>query len=283
MIYLIWIFTIGLTIFFFKYRQNKRIRELSALIDNLYANNYKIPMKQDSFSILEDRIYKLFVELVEEKEQVRDLSYRQNKNMEDIAHQIKTPITGILFSIENGIDDEKIEILKEKLNRLDRLSDSLLKLASLDVKIDDMKKENIKAKEIIEYSMDILEEDINKKDILLENKLGDEEIVGDFYYLTEAFINIIKNAINLDNISKIFLESGENPIYTWIKILDDGGGISDKDKDKIFERFYKTPDSKGFGIGLSMARDIILKHKGDIEVKNVDKGAEFTIKFYKVT
>ena len=52
---------------------------------------------------------------------------------------------------------------------------------------------------------------------------------------------------------------------------------------KIFKRFYKTPDSKGFGIGLAMAKTIVEKNNGEISVTNTDNGARFEIKFYNVT
>lgn len=52
---------------------------------------------------------------------------------------------------------------------------------------------------------------------------------------------------------------------------------------KIFERFYKSPDSKGFGIGLAMAKSIIEANNGAISVKNGKDGAIFKIKFYNVT
>lgn len=56
-----------------------------------------------------------------------------------------------------------------------------------------------------------------------------------------------------------------------------------KKTSKIFERFYKSPDSKGFGIGLAMAKSIIEANNGDISVKNGKDGAIFKIKFYNVT
>ncbi len=52
---------------------------------------------------------------------------------------------------------------------------------------------------------------------------------------------------------------------------------------KIFKRFYKTPDSNGFGIGLAMAKTIVEKNNGAISVTNTKDGAKFEIKFYNVT
>lgn len=105
------------SVLFLEKRKKNRINELIDLIENMKNQNYKIPMKQDDFSILEDKFYKLFIEIVEAKETSTKNSEKQIEYLEDIAHQIKTPITSMLFSIENleinYPDNEEIEILKK--------------------------------------------------------------------------------------------------------------------------------------------------------------------------
>ena len=101
MIYVFWIISLGLLYYFLEKRKKNRINELIDLIENMKNQDYKIPMKQDDFSILEDKIYKLFIEIVEAKETSTKNSEKQIEYLEDIAHQIKTPITSMLFSIEN--------------------------------------------------------------------------------------------------------------------------------------------------------------------------------------
>ena len=94
----------------------------------------------------------------------------------------------------------------------------------------------------------------------------------------------LQNKSNLmEELAKIKISTNKNPIYTEIIIEDDGGGIKVENFKKIFERFYKSPDSKGFGIGLAMAKSIIEANNGDISVKNGKDGAIFKIKFYNVT
>ena len=101
MIYLLWIGSLVFLYYILEKRKKNRINELIDLIENMKNQNYKIPMKQDDFSILEDKIYKLFIEIVEAKEKSTKNSEKQIEYLEDIAHQIKTPITSMLFSIEN--------------------------------------------------------------------------------------------------------------------------------------------------------------------------------------
>ncbi|MGR5591170.1 sensor histidine kinase [Peptoniphilus grossensis] len=287
MIYLFYFVSLFALYYFLKTREKKRIKELENLIDRLGEKNYSIPMVQDEFSILEDKIYKIFIELVEARELVEKNSKKQTQNLEDIAHQIKTPITSMFFDLEMIDKDEdnkkEIEGLELQLERLNSLADILLKLSSLDANVDKMEKNEVLISEIIEYALDILRKSIDEKNIKIIFDYEDSEIKVDYYWVSEALINIIKNALSLDRITKIKISTNKNPIYTEIIIEDDGGGIKEENFKKIFERFYKSPDSKGFGIGLAMAKSIIEANNGDISVKNGKDGAIFKIKFYNVT
>lgn len=287
MIYLFYFVSLIALYYFLKTREKKRIKELENLIDRLGEKNYSIPMTQDDFSILEDKIYKIFIELVEARELVEKNSKKQTQNLEDIAHQIKTPITSMLFDLEmiDKYEDNKKEIegLELQLERLNSLADILLKLSSLDANIDKMDNREVLISEILDYVLDILRKSIDEKKVKVICDYEDYEIKVDYYWISEALINIIKNALSLDRLTKIKIFTNKNPIYTEIIIEDDGGGIKEENFKKIFERFYKSPDSKGFGIGLAMAKSIIEANNGDISVKNGKDGAIFKIKFYNVT
>lgn len=286
MIYVFWIISLCLLYYFLEKRKKNRIRDLINLIENMRNQDYSIPMKQDDFSLLEDKIYKLFIEIVEAKETTTKNSQKQVEYLEDIAHQIKTPITSMVFSIENLEMDypanEDIEILKRQTLRLNSLSDILLKLSSLDANKDLMKKEEIRLDELVAYVLDTLSLKESTK-LEISDDLKENIIYGDFYWLAEAIINILKNADNRPNCQKITVLSYKNPLYTNLIIEDDGGGIDENNIKKIFKRFYKTPDSRGFGIGLAMVKTIVEKNNGEISVSNSDKGARFEIKFYNVT
>lgn len=287
MIYLFYFVSLFALYYFLKTREKKRIKELENLIDRLGEKNYSIPMVQDDFSILEDKIYKIFIELVEARELVEKNSKKQTQNLEDIAHQIKTPITSMVFDLDTIDKTEEnrkeIERLESQLERLNSLADILLKLSSLDANVDKMEKNEVLISEIIDYVLDILRKSIDERNIKIIFDYEDSEIKVDYYWVSEALINIIKNALNREETTKIKISTNKNPIYTEIIIEDDGGGIKEENFKKIFERFYKSPDSKGFGIGLAMSKSIIEANNGDISVKNGKEGAIFKLKFYNVT
>ncbi|MCI5643269.1 MAG: HAMP domain-containing histidine kinase [Peptoniphilus sp.] len=286
MVYLFWAISLLFLYYILENKKKKRINEIINLIDNMKNQDYKIPMKQDDFSILEDKIYKIFIEIVEAKEIINKNSEKQIEYLEDIAHQIKTPITSMLFSIENlEIDypkNENIRILKRQILRLNSLTDILLKLSSLDANKDMMKNEKFSLQELVDYALDSF---TLKKNITLEidDTLKENIICGDFYWLAEALINILKNANNRMACNKIAISSSKNPLYTSLVISDNGGGIEKENMTKIFKRFYKTPDSNGFGIGLAMVKTIVEKNNGEISARNTEDGASFEIKFYNVT
>lgn len=286
MVYIFWILSLLALYYLLEKRKKDRIDEIIDMINNIKSQNYKISMKQDDFSVLEDYIYKLFLEIFEAEDKTKKTSLKQVEYLEDIAHQIKTPISNMLFSVENieitYPNLENATLIKNQLLRLNSLSDILLKLSSLDANKDRMKKENINLYEVIEYSLEVIDINNNIK-VQINSDLKEIYITGDFYWISEAIINIIKNASNRPLCDKISIYSSQNPLYSSIFIQDNGGGIDKKYINKIFKRFYKTPDSKGFGIGLAMAKTIIEKNNGEILVKNTKDGAIFEIKFYNIT
>ncbi|RRD94652.1 sensor histidine kinase [Clostridiales bacterium COT073_COT-073] len=282
----IWLLSSGLVYYWGKRHTRRRVEEIIQLIQQMRNQDYSIPMKQDDFSVLEDHIYKLFIELVEERERTRQSAKSQIDYLEDIAHQIKTPITNMLLRTETMQDlnqkTQELPLLKKQLQRLNSLADILLKLSSLDAKTDDMKKSEFELAELIDYALEIAEIP-DRIEVVVDYSLIGKTIKGDFYWLSEAVINLLKNAGNLAKCTKIKIKADSNPLYTSLHIIDNGGGIAKEDIHKIFRRFYKTPDSKGFGIGLAMAKSIVERNHGTIEVMNVENGAEFQIKFYNVT
>ena len=110
------------------------------------------------------------------------------------------------------------------------LSDILLKLSSLYANKDLMKKETFSLEELTTYALDSLD---LKKTIDVEESLKNNFICGDFYWLAEAMINILKNAENRPSCDKISISSYKNPLYTSLIIEDNGGGIEKENIKKI--------------------------------------------------
>ena len=218
------------------------------------------------------------------------------KSLEDISHQLKTPLTSILVLLDNLIDEPDMDSsirndfiidIKRNVININFLVQALLKLSKFDANtVHFIKKENdleMIAKEAIKNVSTLCDlRNINIKLTTLENA----KVVCDAKWQIEAITNIIKNAIehSKDN-SSIIINIDNNRVYSKIEVIDFGDGISKRDIKHIFERFYKGENatSNSIGIGLALAKTIIEEDKGTIAVESNESNTKFTIKYFKLT
>ena len=208
--------------------------------------------------------------------------------IEDITHQIKTPLTGILLLLDlTEADPENLKEYTERIRnnilRITNLSDLLLKMSSLDADIIKMEEKPFSAKALILDCEMNLESLIKNKNLNLSIEGQGFEIIGDRRWIFEAILNVLKNAIDISpHNSMIVVKLQESLIFKSIFIIDNGPGIAKETKDKLFQRFYKLDtNSSGFGIGLPMAKRIMEKHDGDILIQSDPRGSSFELRFYK--
>ena len=192
--------------------------------------------------------------------------------MADISHQLKTPITSMMImadlleEAEPGKQAEFIHNIQVSLNKMEWLVGALLKMAKLDSHVIDFIKKDINTSELLEAvkpSVAILL-DINNQTIKLKR---DCVIHCDKRWTVEALTNIIKNAIEYSSKdSVIAVDSGENPMYSWISVKDSGMGMDKTEYAALFKRFENSTNENGFGIGMPLALSIVKGQGGDIDV-----------------
>ena len=187
-------------------------------------------------------------------------------------------------SHSKGESLEYIHRLKKQIERLEILTASLLTMSKLDADTTQFKEEIINFKDIIDMAVEPILPLIGRKNIKI-NILGDSgSFNGDIHWLSEAFLNIIKNSVeHMDDNGQIDISITSNPIFKQIIIEDNGIGFVKEDIPYIFNRFYKGKNSSkdSIGIGLPMAKLIIEKHNGEVSAENrINGGARFIIKFY---
>lgn len=270
----------------------KKIKGLSIYTTKILNDDYSMDIRsydEGDISNLKNDLYKMTIKLKE----TRDIELKEKKyletTLEDISHQLRTPLTSMNVGLEvlsGNVDattkKEFIQMEKKNLDRIEWLVTSLLKMSRLDsgtVLLVD-KKENLS--KIIDNALEPIKIPIELKGISLINEVDKNlKIKVDENWVREAFINVLKNAYEHTN-SLIKIVSSDNPIYTEVQIIDNGAGISNTDLPHIFERFYKGSTNKeSIGIGLNMAKKIIEKENGNISVQTSNKGTTFIIKFYK--
>lgn len=290
-----------LILLIFNYLENKyfymKIRKISDRAKDIVKGEFKtfpeddkegdFPKLISSFNSMTNIIKSNLDELKEEKNFLVDL-------LSDISHQLKTPLSSMIvyndILTEKELQREKqllfLENNRKQLERIEWLIKSLLKLARLDARAIKFEKENLDLNCTIKSAIEAVNERKTYKDINIEvdgeNSLYLEH---DFYWIKEAIINLLVNAIDHSKVSSyINIRLIETPIYKRIEIEDFGEGIDRVDLAHIFKRFYKAKNSNSdsVGIGLALSKSIIEGHDGIIEAESTKgSGTKFMITFLK--
>lgn len=234
--------------------------------------------------------------------QENEYNKKQQRKMQDfienIAHQIKTPLAAIILNLEFmqelHMDERMGRLVDESAGSAFRIRDFIRTL--LNISRFENKKVIIAADEVIIGS--IITDSINncmncmihenQNDIFIvqyDDKCESAVIYADEMWLVEAIANVIGNSADyIKNIpdGKVYITAGCDERKVVIRIEDNGEGLTVKDQDDIFDRFSTTRNSASdmhVGLGLNLSRLIIEAHYGIIKVGNSEEygGAEFTI------
>lgn len=290
------ILLITCTLLFTSWRY-REIGKLSGYLQQIANGDFRLDVRDNhegELSLLKSNIYKVTKMLSEQGTVLHEDKTKLTNAISDISHQLKTPLTSMMVMADllrdKQLDDEKrsefTRNLQVQLERMEWLVSSLLKLSKIDARTITFKKEEIRVSSLIQTAIEPL---LIPMDIKMQTYsiTGEDQVtlVGDFNWITEALINIIKNCVeHTPEKGNITIHFSENALFTEIIISDNGKGISKEELPYIFKRFYKGKNAsdESVGIGLAMAYSFITSQQGDIEVTSeVGVGTTFHIKFYK--
>lgn len=282
----------------YNYKKEKDIKDIIKCIEQINKKNYEIQIdsiSEDELSILKNEIYKTTIMLKEAAENSSKDKLNLKKSLEDISHQLKTPLTSILVMLDNIIEDSNMEEkirndfivdIKRNVLNINFLVQSLLKLSKFDANTIHFVKQENDLKTIVEESIKNVSTLCDLRNINIKlNIKENSKIICDDKWQIEALTNIIKNAIeHSKNNSNIIINIENNNVYSMIEVIDFGEGIAKKDIKHIFERFYRCKNTKtdSIGIGLALAKTIIEEDKGTISVESNKLETKFIIKYYKI-
>lgn len=277
--------------------EQKRIADVTRCLERINNRDYGIDIEdnvEDELSILKNELYKTAIMLKEHAEN----SVKDKKNLkvslEDISHQLKTPLTSINILLDNILDNPEIpndvmldfiKDIKKEVVKINFLIGNLLKLSRFDVNAVHMANDANNLKDIIEASVKNVAVLCDLKGVRIECNAKNMMLNCDFNWQVEALTNIIKNCVEHSFKGGIVtINTSENKIYTLVEIKDNGCGIAKEDLPHIFDRFYrgKNSDKESVGIGLALAKSIIEKSGGKIDVKSrLGEYTRFEIRYFK--
>ena len=273
-------------------RERQRIQVLTAYLEQANTGNAPVlsALGEDEISRLEDQIYKTVTYLYQTKEEAVRAKNEFARNLSNIAHQIKTPITAISLSVQTmedkgSAEEKRREQMTKQLTRLTHLEEALLLLARLDAGTLVLKREETDVYTLLMLAADNLQEIFGQLQVIADiPELGEMAVNVDREWTMEAVMNLMKNCAEHNAGGCVHCSYGQNPLYTEILIWDEGAGFDREDMPHLFERFYRGKNAKegGIGIGLALAKELIGRQNGIIRVKNLPEGgACFTIRFYR--
>lgn len=237
-----------------------------------------------------DEVGKLVSAFNQTLERLERLFTSQQRFLGDVSHELRTPLTVIKGNIglirrTGTADEESLSSIEGEVDRLSRLVGDLLLVNQAESGMLPLNLDRVQLDEVILevlQQMHVLAGDRKK---LILNEIERVQISADRDRIKQVFVNLISNAIQYTpngSTVDVGMRQVENRVQ--ITVSDNGPGISAEDLPHIFDRFYrgeksrKRGSSSGSGLGLSIARYIVIKHGGSIEVASEEgKGTVFTI------
>lgn len=222
---------------------------------------------------------------------------REHEFAADASHELRTPLTVLSLGVESlqnddesklsGFAQEVLRDMQHETKYMSRLIEALLTLARGDEENTPLARTKVDLTEVAVKVCNKMRPLAAKKGLELEYAAGDAPqvfILGDKNKMEQLLIIFIDNAIKYSESGTITVTVDTDSMHAVIKVMDEGIGISESDAQKIFERFYRVDKARsraagGFGLGLNIARIIVVRHGGTVSVKpRSPHGSIFTVR-----
>ena len=212
---------------------------------------------------------------------------RRNEEMRrefvaNVSHELRTPLTNIRSYAETLVDSagdippamEKnfLGVILNESDRMTHIVQDLLTLSRFDSGRSELKLERFSFSAAVRDIYNAVLMDAQRHGHTLTLDMGPDipEMVGDRDRVLQVMMNVVSNAIKYTpDGGQIAISAGRNPLRVWMEVSDNGIGIPEADRPRIFERFYRVDkarsrESGGTGLGLSIAKEIVDRHEGII-------------------
>jgi signal transduction histidine kinase len=244
---------------------SKPIQHISQVTKEIAKGNFDVQIQyksKDEIGVLAENFNLMCKEL-------KNIEFLRKDFMSNVSHEFKTPIASIQGFVEIIKDknlprekfDEYTDIILEETKRLNNLSANILRLSKLDNQLIQNKKSRFSLDEQLRKIILLFEEQWSKKNLELEINLEKINYEGDEELVQQIWINLIGNAIKFsyDN-GTVEISLKQKDEIVVVEIKDEGIGISEGSKPRIFEKFYQGEASRsemGNGLGLAIVKRII--------------------------
>lgn len=276
-----------------KKSESSRIADLADYLEAASLGQAEViaSPREDGLSKLQDEIGKTVSSLNRLRRQALEEKEAYARNLANIAHQIRTPLTS-LYIIAQQIpssdrDEEPIaRSIERQLDRMSMLQEDLILMAKLDSGTLRLNRSAHDMFTLLNAAADSVEDIAKDADVRIAIVNDDPiDVDVDEHWTCEAISNILKNCIEHSRSGSVVEVAYDgNPLYAEITIADAGIGFDEDELAHLFERFYvgRGHSSGSTGLGLSFSRELLELQGGTIRISNgSDGGARFSIRFYR--
>ncbi|WP_281614291.1 hybrid sensor histidine kinase/response regulator [Flammeovirga sp. SubArs3] len=281
--------------------------ELMVTIDNaIEAYNLKVENRtlftslQEANEHLEEKVKSRTKALQRQNEELIELDGEKNHLIGIVAHDLKSPLSQIgglielmKFDMETFTSEQKeyIDMIQESINKQEELITQILDLNALESKASNLTIKPYDLSKLVKESAERFELTAQKKNITLEvGVIEDSFAEVDETYFGQVLQNLISNAVKFSPVDKkIFIFVKENGGDLEIHVKDEGPGLNENDKKKLFGRFQKlsarpTGGEHSTGLGLSIVKKMVEDMSGKVWCDSVEgEGADFVVSFAKAS
>ena len=210
-----------------------------------------------------------------------------------VSHDLRTPLAGIramVEALEDGVvvDPETVaryhRTVRKEADRLASLVDDLFELSRSQAGVLRLELERVSLSDVVSDAIAGAAPVADAKGVRLRGVMRDQvpELHASAPELLRALRNILENAIrHTPSDGSVVLEAGLEDGRAFVSIADDGGGIPERDLERVFDVAFRVDPARhgdGAGLGLAIARGLVEAHRGDVTVRNENGGCRFTVR-----
>jgi signal transduction histidine kinase len=256
----------------------RALRPVALIGDELAAISGQALSRRVTVPQTRDEIYRMAVAVNATLERLEGYFVRQRQFLDDASHEMRSPLAGLLTRLEVAVaspeDEDWPSVAAGALadaERLVRTTGEMLQLARLDAAGG-----TPPVLEPVELAAVAAEEAARPRRLPVHLDLRPVTVVGDRESLRRLLANLLDNASRHGD-SQILLSVAATDGEAIVEVMDDGRGIAAEDRERVFERFVRLPESRardkgGTGLGLAIAQEIAMAHQGSLKIEDSPQG-----------
>jgi signal transduction histidine kinase len=259
-------------VFFLSRGMTRPLREMVSAADAMARGDYSRRVNtssHDEVGTLAAAFNEMAAELAETDRVRRDL-------VANVSHELRTPITALQVALENLVDGvaspepETFRTMLTQVERLGRLVQQLLDLSRLEAGVVPLAREEFRVEPLLTHA--VREQQLNDRKVDVEVEVEPDDLTadGDPERVHQVVANLLENAVRFTPSGGIVqVRASRTDHGVTIEVIDEGPGIPESERARVFERFYRADAARssldgGAGLGLAIARWIVDLHGGDI-------------------